>query len=119
VQLGVKRPNWEQVGDAKQREANFGTGERVLKERRLSELGLPFYLSLNMTCGAGHEQHVYPNHTTSLPCSSLVSLTDDGPHKDRRPILFFSSELFCCWFGSSTESTRKWKIIQTVTKNYK
>jgi hypothetical protein len=53
VQLGVKRPNWEQVGDAKQREANFGTGERVLKERRLSELGLPFYLSLNMTCGAG------------------------------------------------------------------
>jgi hypothetical protein len=36
VQLGVKRHNWVQVGDAKQKEANFGAGEKLLKGRKFA-----------------------------------------------------------------------------------
>jgi hypothetical protein len=58
-----------QVGDAKQREANFGAVERVLKEIRLSELGSPF-LSLIKYDVWGRSMNTIFTRITSPP--SLV-----------------------------------------------
>jgi hypothetical protein len=60
-----------QVGDAKQREANFGAGEKVLKERRLSELGSPF-LSLIKYDMEGRSMNTISTRITPPP--SLVPL---------------------------------------------
>jgi hypothetical protein len=57
--------------------------------------------------GTVHEHHVHPNHITSLSCSSFVSLTGNGSHRDRNSFLLLWCELPPCWPEFSTENKLK------------
>jgi hypothetical protein len=57
--------------------------------------------------GPVHEHHVRPNHITFLSCSSFVSLTGNGSHRDRNSFLLLWCELPPCWPEFSIENKPK------------